>query len=153
MNHTQQERKGGRDNTAEPAIGSEDEQHTLRSTGRKKNRTCCYQHFAPDSVLCDNDKISNHNGRFYRAVLCHEILPVFIVLYCLDLVPCDFWLFPTLKCRLRERFFPSDVDVVQEVQQIFDNIPLSGGLQGRPFQLDIDMMQEVQQIFGRIQSK
>ncbi len=43
----------------------------------KKQRTYSYQCYTLDRVLFGNNKISNHDGHFHGATLCHEILLLF----------------------------------------------------------------------------
>ncbi len=44
-------------------------------------------------------------------------------LYSLDLVPCDFWLFSSLKCELCTWNFETNAQGIQETKTIFGCIP------------------------------
>ncbi len=75
----------------------------------KMNDTCItqqkrrhsYKCFALDSVLFDNDKISNQNGCFHREALCCKILPVFTFHKKRKQSTCWKKLFPKVFCMKR----------------------------------------------------
>ncbi len=80
---------------------------------------------AGHSVLFDNDKISNHDGHFQWAALCHEILPAFTLHEKRNMRPVEksFSQRYSRWSGLRGWFFQSDMGMVQELQQIFGLIP------------------------------
>ncbi len=101
---------------AEPAMGSEDKQPMFHAVWRKK-RTYSYQRFVLDSVLFDWQRQDCESQ--------WTLSPSSIILWNFARVyitrkkeQSAFW-----KKLLQGRSFQSDVDVVQEVQQIFDLIP------------------------------